>query len=62
MRPVRPLLVNLLAGFGFAVLVSKLLGLVIDVGPEGQLVAFAVAFAGAFIVLASGSERSSSHR
>lgn len=62
MRSVHPLVINLLAGFGFAVLVSKVLGWVTDVGREVQLLAFAFAFAGAFIVLAISSQRSSSHR
>jgi uncharacterized membrane protein YeaQ/YmgE (transglycosylase-associated protein family) len=62
MRPVPPLVINLLAGFGFAVLVSKLLGWVSDVGSEMQLIVFAIAFAGAFILLAISNVRSSSHR
>jgi uncharacterized membrane protein YeaQ/YmgE (transglycosylase-associated protein family) len=62
MRPVPPLVINLLAGLGFAVLVSKLLGWATDVGSEVQLIAFAIAFAGAFILLAISNVRSSSHR
>lgn len=62
MRRVRPLVINLLVALGFAALVSKLLGWVADAGREVQLVAIAVAFAGAYLVLAVGSERSSSHR
>ena len=62
MRPARPLVINLLASFGFAVLLSKLLGWVTDVEREGRLIAFAFVFAGAFALLAISSESSSSHR